>query len=66
MGRKLLSFCFFLLLNRVKVACLVSAHVNIEWMIFFLLYSANEDLGARGCVCCFVCVECLANVAVDR
>lgn len=56
-GGKLLLFCSvcFLSLDCFEAACLVSARVNNEWIILFLLYSANEDLGTR--VCCYVCGE---------
>lgn len=53
-GQEVFIF-LLLLLDCLEVACLVSAHVNSDWIIFFLLYSANE-------LCGFECVRCLRAV----
>lgn len=49
-------FILFFLLDCLEVACLLSTHVNIEWIIFilfFFFYILLSCVNLCSCVCCF-------------
>lgn len=61
-GRKFVLFFLLLLLDCVEVACLVSAHVNIDWIIFFFFFC----ILLMSCVDLNVCVVCVLFCFSER